>query len=67
MRTIEFCPSLESNGHPDLDGSARSVTPCEADGGGQTAFHDAIARFGGAVRASSERCLLVERTCLGHL
>jgi len=49
-------PIFESNGHPDLVGF-RALTSCLAASrrAGRTAFHDAVARFGGFGHASVER------------
>jgi len=49
-------PIFESNGHPDQVGF-RALTSCLAASrrAGRTAFHDAVARFGGFGHASVER------------
>jgi hypothetical protein len=45
----------------------RAVSASSRRGPVRTAFHDAVARFGGVTLASNERFLLVERELLRHL
>jgi hypothetical protein len=68
MRTTDFCPTSNPNGHPDRVGfRALSLALRQAGEPVRTAFHDAVARFGGVTLASNERFLLVERELLRHL
>lgn len=64
MRTTDFCPTSNPTGTLiGLVSGVLSLALRQAGGPGRTAFHDAVARFGGRAAGSVERFTLAERGC----